>query len=58
MFFIGGINQGTREIPDSLTFLQDGHLQPAWETEVKYCAECGFETKENFDYCPKCGMKF
>ena len=25
---------------------------------VKRCSNCGYETKENFDYCPKCGKRF
>jgi hypothetical protein len=24
----------------------------------KRCAGCGYETKENFDFCPRCGRKF
>ena len=24
----------------------------------KHCNYCGYETAENFEYCPKCGKKF
>lgn len=24
----------------------------------KHCNNCGYETTEDFDFCPKCGMKF
>ncbi len=24
----------------------------------KVCENCGYETSEDFDYCPKCGTKF
>ena len=24
----------------------------------KHCSHCGYETSEDFEYCPKCGMKF
>jgi rRNA maturation endonuclease Nob1 len=24
----------------------------------KHCNNCGYETSEDFDFCPKCGMKF
>lgn len=49
---------GDAEIrPEDLTLLQDGHALPAWETELKRCPSCGFETKEDFLYGPKCGEK-
>ncbi len=25
---------------------------------AKHCANCGYETTEDFEYCPKCGRKF
>lgn len=43
--------------PEDLTLLQDGQKLPAWETAVRRCASCGFETKQDFDYCPKCGQR-
>ena len=24
----------------------------------RHCSHCGYETTENFDYCPKCGNRF
>ncbi|WP_334292334.1 zinc-ribbon domain-containing protein [Pseudobutyrivibrio xylanivorans] len=24
----------------------------------KRCSNCGYETAEDFDYCPKCGVRF
>lgn len=44
--------------PEHLTFVSEGHEMPAWEVPVKRCANCGYETKENFDFCPKCGNRF
>ena len=34
-----------------LTMVQNG--RPA----VKRCSSCGYQTTENFEYCPKCGEK-
>lgn len=25
---------------------------------VKRCSNCGYETSEDFEFCPKCGMRF
>ena len=25
---------------------------------VKCCSNCGYETAEDFEFCPKCGMRF
>lgn len=27
-------------------------------SRVKSCSSCGFETQEDFEYCPKCGRRF
>ena len=35
-----------------------GHDAPAWDVPLKRCSNCGYETKENFEYCPKCGKRF
>ena len=43
--------------PEHLNLISDGHQAPAWQVEVKRCANCGYETKENFDFCPKCGNR-
>ena len=42
------------EIQESdLTLLEDGRGNP-WN-RTKRCASCGYETEEDFAYCPKCG---
>ena len=42
------------EIQESdLTLVQDGTGNP-W-SRGKKCSHCGFETEEDFAYCPKCG---
>ena len=43
---------------EDLTLVSEGHNAPAWDVPVKRCANCGYETKENFEYCPKCGKRF
>ena len=25
---------------------------------VRHCSNCGYETAEDFEFCPKCGMRF
>ena len=29
-----------------------------WTNIVKTCANCGYQTDEDFEYCPKCGQRF
>lgn len=29
-----------------------------WNSRRKRCANCGYETEEDFEFCPKCGRKF
>ena len=42
------------EIQESdLTLIQDGGGNP-WN-RTKKCTSCGYETEEDFAYCPKCG---
>ena len=41
----------------------DGPIGPAVEDHFRRaprhrCRFCGYETDENFDYCPKCGRRF
>ncbi len=43
---------------EDLTLVSEGHDAPAWDVPVKRCSNCGYETKENFEYCPKCGKRF
>lgn len=44
--------------PEDLTLVSEGREAPAWQVPVKRCQVCGYETKENFDFCPKCGNRF
>lgn len=44
--------------PENMTLISEGHQIPEWEVPVKKCRVCGYETKENFDFCPKCGNRF
>ena len=39
-------------LPEHLTMLQSGY-----RTRGKRCSSCGYETEEDFTYCPKCGTK-
>lgn len=39
-----------------LTLVQSGHRAEEWN--YKKCSSCGYETSENFEYCPKCGQHF
>lgn len=43
--------------PEDLTLLEDGHKLPAWETRERRCPACGFSTREDYEYCPKCGQR-
>ena len=43
--------------PEDLTLLEDGHNPPAWETRERRCPACGFSTREDYEYCPKCGQR-
>ncbi|MDO5146052.1 MAG: zinc ribbon domain-containing protein [Eubacteriales bacterium] len=38
--------------PEHLTQVQAGH-----GSRSKKCSGCGYETHEEFDYCPKCGRR-
>lgn len=40
-------------LPQNLTEIQTGY-----QTRFKRCSNCGFETQEDFAFCPKCGHKF
>lgn len=44
--------------PEDLTLVSEGREAAAWQVPVKRCQVCGYETKENFDFCPKCGNRF
>ena len=45
--------EGIEILPRHLLTMQAGYRR-----QVKRCENCGFETEENFDYCPKCGTRF
>ena len=43
--------------------IQQSHLTRVMEgrgftTGYKKCRQCGYETTEDFDFCPKCGTRF
>lgn len=38
--------------PQDLTMVNSGR------GFFKHCNNCGYETAEDFDFCPKCGMRF
>ena len=39
-----------------LTLVQSGRRNE--ERNKRQCSHCGYETTEDFEYCPKCGQKF
>lgn len=39
-----------------MTLLQAGRRTTGWNR--KQCEGCGYETEEDFRYCPKCGREF
>lgn len=41
-------------LPEHLTLLQDGAPQAEG---IKKCPVCGFETEDDYTFCPKCGEK-
>ena len=46
--------------PGQLTLVKSGKTQSEWNNtwgRKKSCGNCGYETTENFEYCPKCGQK-
>ncbi|MBE5845953.1 MAG: zinc ribbon domain-containing protein [Butyrivibrio sp.] len=42
-------------LPSHLTQLSGGR---GFTTGYKKCRQCGYETTEDFDFCPKCGTRF
>ena len=40
--------------PDDLTKVNI----PGYSNTYKRCSNCGYETNEDFEFCPKCGVKF
>ena len=51
----------TLEIQSSdLTLVQSGRKKNEWNStwgQKKCCSSCGYETTEDFEYCPKCGQR-
>lgn len=41
-------------LPEYLTKINQGNKGYVY----KRCNNCGYETTEDFEYCPKCGIKF
>ena len=39
-----------------LTLVQSGQRSAEWNK--RQCSHCGYETTEDFEYCPKCGQRF
>lgn len=33
-------------------------IQAGYRNRKKRCSDCGYETLEDFEFCPKCGKKF
>lgn len=33
-------------------------VQNGYKSTYRRCENCGYETNEDFEYCPKCGFKF
>lgn len=44
--------------PGDLTLVQGGQGTSGFGTARKRCGSCGYETEEDFEYCPKCGRHF
>ena len=44
-----------------LTLVQEGNRRSSYENGSykvwKKCVRCGYETEEDFEYCPKCGRR-
>ncbi len=60
-------------ISSDLTLVQRGSRQDSWQQDQtcqnrdnqnqgsgarKQCRKCGYQTEEDFEYCPKCGTRF
>jgi hypothetical protein len=46
---------------NDLTLVQDGNRRSGYENGTykvwKKCSSCGYETEEDFAFCPKCGRR-
>ncbi len=45
--------EDTEILPQHLT-----EVRPGYRSGVKKCSNCGYETQEDFEFCPKCGKRF
>ena len=43
---------------EDLTLVQGGDGSGTYGRMKKHCSRCGYETCEDFEYCPKCGERF
>lgn len=43
---------------EDLTLVQGGDGSGTYGRMKKHCSRCGYETFEDFEYCPKCGERF
>ena len=44
--------------PEDLTLVQGGDGSGTYGRMKKHCSRCGYETFEDFEYCPKGGERF
>lgn len=44
-------------LPEHLCRVEDGSNGGYGSATYKRCMNCGFETTEDFEYCPKCGRR-
>lgn len=44
-------------LPGDLVLVQSGQRPDHGWNQKKSCVNCGYETTEEFEYCPKCGQK-
>ena len=49
-----------RQEQKDLTLVQEGNgrYDNGFGNRVKKCPNCGYETQEDFEFCPKCGTRF
>ncbi|MEA4832076.1 MAG: zinc ribbon domain-containing protein [Oscillospiraceae bacterium] len=43
---------------DSIDISSLNFTRPGFQSGVWSCPDCGFESDDNFSFCPKCGRKF
>lgn len=44
-------------LPQHLRPVHPGNRGNGWNT-TKQCRNCGFTTTEDYEFCPKCGLRF